>query len=126
MNYTLDHLHFRCSQLQSSVDWFKEKLGAEEKFRGEVRGNLSVGMALAGATLLLTAAPVQASTASSNPIDYGLWHFGLKVSNLNEAVAELKAKEVRFTMEPTLLPNGVKIAFIEGPDNISIELVQRP
>ena len=128
MNCSLDHLHFRCSNLQDSVKWFKETLGAEERFKAEVRGNPLVGMALAGTTFLLSAAPLQTPNvtgSSSSSSNYGLWHFGLKVPNLEEAITYLKSKNVKITMEPTLLPGGVKISFIEGPDDISIEIIER-
>jgi lactoylglutathione lyase len=40
-------------------------------------------------------------------------------------VAELKAKGVSFTMEPTEIRPGTKIAFLTAPENVSIELLQR-
>ena len=42
---------------------------------------------------------------------------------LDAAAVDLKAKGVKFTMEPRPFRN-LKIAFIEGPDGVSIELVQ--
>jgi lactoylglutathione lyase len=47
------------------------------------------------------------------------------VQGLDEAAAELKAKGVEFTMEPREARPGVRIAFIRGPQNISIELLER-
>jgi catechol 2,3-dioxygenase-like lactoylglutathione lyase family enzyme len=55
----------------------------------------------------------------------GLEHIGLTVSNIDSAVAELKAKGVRFTLDPTTVRPGVRIAFLRGPENVSIELIQR-
>jgi lactoylglutathione lyase len=40
-------------------------------------------------------------------------------------VAELKKKGAEFTMEPTTIRPGVRIAFIRGPQNVHIELVDR-
>jgi catechol 2,3-dioxygenase-like lactoylglutathione lyase family enzyme len=53
----------------------------------------------------------------------GLDHFGLQVSGIDAIVAELKAKGAQFTMEPTNIRPGVRIAFIRGPQGVSIELV---
>ena len=39
--------------------------------------------------------------------------------------AELKAKGVRFTLDPTTIRPGVRIAFLRGPEEISIELLER-
>ena len=57
---------------------------------------------------------------------YGLDHFGLRVENLEEAVAELKSKGAEFAVEPRTLPTGIKIAFVRGPEDVRIELVERP
>ena len=39
--------------------------------------------------------------------------------------AEIKAKGVEFTTEPTTIRPGVRICFIRGPQGISIELLER-
>ena len=43
----------------------------------------------------------------------------------NAVVAEIKAKGVEFTKEPTTIRPGVRICFIRGPQGISIELLER-
>ena len=55
----------------------------------------------------------------------GLEHFGLTVSGIDAVAAELKAKGVEFTKEPTTVRPGVRICFIRGPQGISIELLDR-
>ena len=40
-------------------------------------------------------------------------------------VAELKTKGAEFTKEPTTVRPGVRIAFIRGPEGVSIELLDR-
>jgi catechol 2,3-dioxygenase-like lactoylglutathione lyase family enzyme len=55
----------------------------------------------------------------------GLDHFGLKVKNLEQTAQDLKKKGVKFSVEPTVTPWGLKMAFIEGPEGIRIELVER-
>jgi lactoylglutathione lyase len=39
--------------------------------------------------------------------------------------AELKAKGAEFTMDPTTIRPGVRIAFLRGPEDVSIELLER-
>ena len=52
-------------------------------------------------------------------------HVGFSVDNLQETVDRLRAAGVRITAEPRSIANGkVKFAFVEGPDRISIELVE--
>ena len=55
----------------------------------------------------------------------GLDHFGLTVSDIDAIVAELKAKGAEFTREPTTIRPGVRIAFLRGPEGVSIELLDR-
>jgi len=55
----------------------------------------------------------------------GLDHFGLRVDNMDDAVAELKRRGASFKMEPRIIRPGVRIAFIEAPDNVRIELLER-
>ena len=55
----------------------------------------------------------------------GLDHIGMKVTGIDVVSAELKAKGAVFTMEPTTIRPGVRIAFIAGPENVSIELLER-
>ncbi|WP_240756668.1 VOC family protein [Roseicella aquatilis] len=47
------------------------------------------------------------------------------MQDLDAAVADLKAKGVTFTMEPREARPGLRICFIEGPQNITIELLER-
>ena len=47
------------------------------------------------------------------------------MNGIDAAVTALKAKGAAFTMEPTTIRPGVRIAFLRGPQNVSIELLER-
>ena len=47
------------------------------------------------------------------------------VEDMNALVADLKAKGVEFTKEPTTVRPGVRICFIRAPEGVSIELLDR-
>jgi len=51
----------------------------------------------------------------------GLDHIGLGSAASTLRVAELKAKGAEFTMEPTTARPGVRIAFLRGPEQVTIE-----
>ena len=55
----------------------------------------------------------------------GLDHFGLAVKDIDAVAAEIKAKGVEFTKEPTTTRPGVRICFIGGTAWISVELLER-
>ncbi len=49
----------------------------------------------------------------------------MRVEGIDTAVAELKAKGAKFELEPTTVRPGIRIAFLRGPENVSIELLER-
>ena len=55
----------------------------------------------------------------------GLDHFGLSVTGIDAIAADLKAKGVEFTREPTTVRPGTRVCFIRGPQGVSIELLDR-
>ncbi len=55
---------------------------------------------------------------------YGVEHFGPVVADLDATVAALQAQGVRILREPLTIRPGRRIAFIEGPDRVRIELVE--
>ena len=55
----------------------------------------------------------------------GLDHFGLRVDDMDAAVAELKRRGAHFSVEPRTIRPGVRIAFVQAPDNVRIELLER-
>ena len=55
----------------------------------------------------------------------GLDHFGFAVEDMDAAAEELKGKGVKFVVEPLQVRPGLKIAYIEAPDKVRIELSER-
>ena len=56
----------------------------------------------------------------------GLEHFGFSVEDVDRDIQNLEESAVRIVMPVTELIGGAKIAYIEGPDDVLIELVQAP
>ena len=122
-NYTFDHVHLRSPDPEATAAWFEDKLGAEI-IRSMQAGKPRIDMKVGGADIFIIQADSAAAAPPSAPYQ-GIDHFGLSVVGLDEAVAGLKAKGVHFTMEPTSPRPGIRICFIRGPENISIELLER-
>ena len=55
---------------------------------------------------------------------YGLYHLAFAVDDLEGFAARLKAQAVRFIMDPAQLRADRKIAFIEDPDGVRIQLIE--
>ena len=47
------------------------------------------------------------------------------VTGIDAIAADLKAKGVEFTREPTTVRPGTRVCFIRGPQGVSIELLDR-
>ena len=123
--YTWDHVHLRTTDPEGMAKWFEDKLGAEV-IRSMQQGKPRIDLKLGRGNIFI--APV-ADGDGTNPapaIPYrGLDHFGLCVTGIDAIAADLKAKGVEFTREPTTVRPGVRVCFIRAPEGVSIELLDR-
>jgi lactoylglutathione lyase len=116
-----DHVHLRSPDPEATAAWLENVLGGEI-----IRGPGRIDVKLGGANIFI--APVTVGDGVNTPpvTPYqGLDHFGLTVKDIDAVAAEIKAKGVEFTKEPTTIRPGVRICFIRGPQGISIELLER-
>src|SRR6266705_1724361 len=103
MKYTWDHIHLRTANPEATAQWYERMLGAEV-IRSMQQGKPRIDLKLGGA-----------NTPPATPYQ-GLDHFGLTVSGIDAVVADLKAKGVEFTREPTTVRPGVRVAFLRAPE----------
>ena len=127
VHYTWDHIHLRSPDVEATAQWYARRFGAEI-VRTTQEGKPRVDLKLGGANIFI--APVPAGSAVNPPpvTPYqGLDHFGMTIGGgtLDALAAELKAKGAEFTMEPTTMRPGVRVAFLRGPQGVSIELIDR-
>ena len=114
--YQFDHVHLMSPEPLKTAAFYKEKFGATEVGTRELPdGRVTIKLDLNGTTILVT------QPQSDSP-QSGLAHFGISTDNLEAAVAELKAKDVNFTREPSEIRPGFKISFLLAPEDVSIEL----
>jgi lactoylglutathione lyase len=123
--YTWDHVHLRTTDPESTAKWYERMLGAQV-IRSMQQGKPRIDLKLGGANIFI--APVMpgdgVNPSPTTPYQ-GLDHFGLTVTGIDAVAAELKAKGVEFTREPTTVRPGVRICFIRAPEGVSIELLER-
>lgn len=125
VQFTWEHVHLRSPNPEETAVWYQDMLGAEVIRTKMADGSTRIDLNLAGQKVFIAQAkPDKAAAAPSSPY-FGLDHFGMTVTNMAEAVAELKGKGVVFTMEPKMIRPGTTIAFLTAPQNVSIELIQR-
>jgi lactoylglutathione lyase len=123
--FTYDHIHLRSPNPEATAQYYEHMFGAEV-LRSMQQGKPRIDLKLGGANIFI--APVAPGEGVNPPPTtpyQGLDHFGLTVSNIDAVVAELKAKGAEFTREPTTVRPGVRVAFLRGPEGVSIELLDR-
>ena len=124
--YKYDHIHFRSEDPHGARKFWEEFFGTEVIRERELGGAPSFTFDLNGMIFQVSGRaegedPIRTGTEPR----YGLDHFGLLVDDMDGAAADLRAKGAEFICEPWELRPGVKVAFIKGPDSISIELAER-
>jgi lactoylglutathione lyase len=123
--YTWDHIHLRSPDPEATAQWYEQMLGAEV-IRTTQQGAARIDLKIGGNNIFI--APVKDGDGVNAPPTtpyQGLDHFGLLCSGIDAIAAELKAKGVHFTKEPTTVRPGTRVCFIRGPQGVSIELLDR-
>lgn len=123
-NFQCDHFHLRSLDPDKSARFYEEMFGAKRLGTEENAGKLRVVVELGGVRLFIEEVP-PGTHAAPEPPYLGLEHIGLAVSGIDAIVAELKKKGAEFVVEPRSPRPGTRIAFIRGPENVRIELVDR-
>ena len=123
--YTFDHIHLFTRDPEGMATYFESMLGAEV-IRSSPGGQLRIDLKLGGANIFIldVSANPKAVEGAAHP-HCGLDHFGLLVEEIDKVCDALKAKGAKFTRGPETIRPGTRIAFIEGPEGVSIELLER-
>jgi lactoylglutathione lyase len=123
--FTYDHIHLRSPNPEATASWYERIFGAEV-IRTMQQGKPRIDLKLGGANVFIAAVAAGDGVNPPPVTPYqGLDHFGLTVTGIDAVVAELKAKGVEFTREPTTVRPGTRVAFLRAPEGVSIELLDR-
>ena len=129
MAYAINHVHIRSVDPHSSAAWYAEHFGAKIVSEREVMpGTVTLSLEVGGPVRLNISSkpegtPDKRAVAELNRL--GLEHFGFDVSDLAGELERLKKANVRIVLPLTEVVGGTRLAYIEGPDDVLIELVQR-
>ncbi|KQP66122.1 VOC family protein [Methylobacterium sp. Leaf112] len=118
-----DHLHLRSRDALAAGAFYVDKLGAREVGR-EGSPVSRVILDLGGLTLFIEQAPEGLTPAAPAP-HLGIEHIGLGVPDIDATYAELRRRGVTIVSGITDVRPGLRVVFIEGPDAVRIEFLQR-
>jgi catechol 2,3-dioxygenase-like lactoylglutathione lyase family enzyme len=126
LTYRYDHMHLRSRDVKKTAEYYQQMFDAEIVESIQSDGKPRTDLDLNGLTIFIAPVAPEAATPPAPTEPYvGLDHFGLRVEDMDQAVAELKRRGASFMMEPRTIRPGVKIAFVQAPDNVRIELLER-
>ena len=113
--YWFDHIHLRSLDPLKTAEFYEQNFGARRiSSRDTGDGRASAKLDLKGVTILINQAKEGDPT--------GLVHFGIRTDKLDESVATMKEKGVKFTQDVRQVRPDFKMSFLAAPENVSIEL----
>ncbi len=146
-HHNFGHLHLLSEDPVSAGEWYMKYLGAkrrgnpttppsrEPRFRNSIQVGPSMSLMIDNVNIIIY--PIQYSrqvypdywkggqTAIAPTKGRVVDHVGFSFENLSEALERLRQSGVKVTDEIRSVAGGkVKFAFIEGPDNIRVELIE--
>jgi len=125
MSYRLHHVHIICKSLEKMINFFTETLGATLIAMRRFGTADGASLDLQGSTINLRVAREDEDMLEELPgKPYGYDHIGIEVDNIDAKYEELKNKGFVFSIPPTDIEK-IRIAFFDGPENITIELVEQ-
>lgn len=130
-----DHVHIICKDPDAAAQWYADMLRGTITRRGEARGAPQIEVQFEGARILVRGQrpgeqPGDKNTLQSfdNFVSHDQWgtdHFGFKVAgDLIAFCNAIREKGGKFSVEPYEFVPGTRIAYLAGPDNVTIELVE--
>jgi catechol 2,3-dioxygenase-like lactoylglutathione lyase family enzyme len=112
------HIHIRVPNPEAALAWYTQMLGGE---RSRLKGRIDAVKYTDPAVWLLAEKADGAAPSAGRAID----HLGWRAMDIDAKIAELKQKGVQVTGEPRDV-RDLRVAFVEDPSRVRIELVKRP
>ena len=130
MEYRINHVHIRAADPHATAAWYEQYFNAKIVSERTVMPNtITIGMEMGGACRLNVSSKPPGSSderAVAELNRLGLEHFGFDVEDIESDISRLSAAGVRVVLPITEVSGGAKLTYIEGPDDVLIELVQPP
>jgi len=126
MRYRLDHVHLKAGDVEETVGWYRQVLGARVVRRCEFRGSTEVWLDVGGGSVAVHGqlSDELALPAALHP-RFGVDHFAVAVDDLSAALSELQREGV-VVIEPLWEPEpGLRMACVAAPDKVRLEIVER-
>ncbi|MBW2232631.1 MAG: VOC family protein [Deltaproteobacteria bacterium] len=129
---SLDHIHIYAAEPEESARFYTQHFEAKPILRDtNANGDARIFLVLGGQVLVLGSFPSGIAPASPPESGdgayrhgFGVAHFGLRVADVDGAIAELSASGVHVLSQPVREPSGLTYAYVAAPDGVVVELTQ--
>jgi catechol 2,3-dioxygenase-like lactoylglutathione lyase family enzyme len=123
---SFDHVHLVSQDPHATARWYADHLGGKVVRSLDVRGAPQVYVSFGGAMVIVRGQRPAERAAARSGLQWGVDHFGMQVKGDFDAFcAGLRTKGVTFSLDPTDFNPTTRIAFINAPDGVSVELLNR-
>jgi catechol 2,3-dioxygenase-like lactoylglutathione lyase family enzyme len=124
---SFDHVHLVSRDPLAAAQWYKNTLGADIVQSVQTKGAPQIYIDIGGGAMVIIRGQRPGESAVDPSVtEWGVDHFGVRIrGDFATFCGELKTKGVHFSLEPTDINPKTQIAFIDAPDGVSIELLNR-
>lgn len=128
MAFEINHIHLKAPDPRRTAEWYAEAFGFEivsdtVRSFGDRRLNCK---SPGGLVVNISSARAGEAMADGDAgAHWGLEHFGVDSDDLSADIARLGALGAPLLEGPIDIPGGNLVAFVQGPDDVRIELVQQ-
>lgn len=129
MTYKFNHVHLKAPDPEKTANWYVEafKFKILSNTRRESGNKFLRCETSDGIVVNISGSGVDEQMGGSDAsLHWGLEHFGIEVADIDVEIKRLVQLGAKLLGGPTESPAGLRIAFIQAPDNVRIELMQLP
>ncbi len=127
MGYEFNHVHLKAPDPRKTAEWYAEAFDFTivSDIVRPYGDQFVVTRTPDGVTVNISGARTGESMGDGNAdAHWGLEHIGITIDDLDTELERLGAMGAELKEGPIDVPNGPKIAFIKGPDDTRIELLE--
>ena len=129
MTYGFDHIHIKASDPEKAANWYVNAFEFEivNDFVRDVGDRFLQCRTSDGITVNISGARTNEQMGDADAsAHWGLEHFGIHVDDMDAELDRLQGLGAALLEGPTDVPGGGRIAFINAPGDVRIELIQSP
>ena len=129
MAYRINHIHLKAPDPRKTAEWYTTAFGFKivhdetrvfgDRFVRCLSEDGALAVNISGARTGERLGPGDARP------HFGLEHFGFDSQDIERDIERLKGLGAALLEGPIQIPGGARIAFMQGPDDTRLELVER-